>query len=79
MALAAGVDQVRLIDGALRVSGRQDVVHTVAAGAIRDRVRAALRREAVIARQVGAGATAFHAELAGKTNAFVAACAGSFR
>ena len=76
MALPASARQVFGIDRRLRVAGGQNIVPPVAACAIRNGVGAALRGQAVIARQVRAGAAAFHAELSRQTNAFVATRAG---
>ena len=53
MALAAGGDEIVRVDHGIRVGGRQDFVVAVATGAVGDDGRAVLRRQAVIAFQVG--------------------------
>ena len=53
MTLAAGGDEMVGVDGRVRVRGRQDFMVAVATGAIGDDSGAVLRRQAVIAFQIG--------------------------
>ena len=76
MALAAGLGQVGVIDGRVRIAGGQNVVHAVTAGAVGDRGRADFRCHAVIAGQVRTDAAAGHAEFLREPHALVAGRAG---
>src|SRR6266496_2661535 len=76
VALAAGVDQVVAGDGGTGIAGGQNVVDTVAAGAVGNDVGAALGGKSVVAGKVGAGAAALDAKLLRQAHAFVAAGAG---
>ena len=79
VAFAAGGVEVGVIDGGARIARRQDVVHSVATGAVCRNHRAAFGGEAVIAVHVGGDAIAGHAEFLREAHAFVAARAGVLR
>ena len=77
MALAAGFHEIGVVDGGARVAGGQDVVHAVATRAIGHDLGAKLRRQAVIARQIGGGTATFTPNSSIEPHAFMAAGAGN--
>ncbi len=76
VALAASPSQIGVVDGRSRVARRENAVRAVAAGAIRNHLRASLRRQSVVAGQIGGLAASFHSELLRESHAFMAASTG---
>src|SRR4051794_6366611 len=79
MALAARGAQVSVVNRRARITGRQNVVYAVAAGAVGNHHRSAHRSQTVIAVHVGGYLVASQAELLRKPYALVAARASVLR
>ncbi len=77
--LAAGRVQMRLVDRRSRIARRQNIVHAMAARAIRSHHRTALGSQPVVAVKVAVHSVSRHAKLLRKPHAFVAARAGIAR
>src|SRR5271165_1243096 len=77
MALPAGLREIGVVNGRARVTGWQDIVHSMTTGAIRNRSRTHLRRHAVVARQIRRDTVTGDAEFRRELYAGVTRCASS--
>ena len=76
MALAAGLDEMRRVDGRVWIARRQDVVHPVTTGAVGRDLRSAGGGQPVIAGQIARLAAAYDSELPRHFHVLVALGAG---